>query len=230
MNNKPAAIVYCRRSKNSDTTQANSLNYQLQSCQAFCTKHGYAVIEVIQESHTGRAAIRPGFEQAIQKAKETGAVVVVWSASRISRNLAVWERLNHLGLENLRIVTTGADMPVPFMVLAMQITMAAEESNRISARIKQSYQYLKSIDQHHSWGKGDRSTSIPKAKAACKETARVFNLGIQEKILIMKQHGATKLQQQIALLNAGGITTRRGSKWSVQSLHRVLKYNTEQAA
>ena len=217
------AIVYCRRSTNAQK-QKHSLNFQHEACVQFAEENGYTVTKTIFESQSGRVAIREGLTAAITEAKATGAVVIVWSASRLSRSLEVWSQLNALGLDSLRVVSFGVDAPPSMIHLSIAITMATHESNQISKRTKAAFDHMKRKGDVNGWGQGKKDKAWAASKVSSKKKAREFNLSIQARCEVMDKFGATTLAAKVELLNAGSIKTRREAAWSVQSLHRVLKY------
>jgi DNA invertase Pin-like site-specific DNA recombinase len=108
MKKTPTAVIYARFSPRPNAEECESVEKQIERCQAYCAGHGY---EVIAEFHDkdlsgGRMDNRPGLQAAIDAACRHRAILCVYSLSRPARctrdAIDLAERLN----------TAGADLAV----------------------------------------------------------------------------------------------------------------------
>src|SRR5690349_4542758 len=84
-----AAILYCRVSSD-EQTRGYSLPTQEESCRRHCEDHGYSVVGVYQDAHSGTELNRPGLNAAIEAvATLRPGVVVLHDVDRLGREFAV---------------------------------------------------------------------------------------------------------------------------------------------
>lgn len=81
------AIVYCRKSTESEERQVQSLEAQLKWCREYTDTNSFEVIKEIVESKTAKKPWREWFNEMMQLFAENKAdIIVTWQLNRLSRN------------------------------------------------------------------------------------------------------------------------------------------------
>ncbi|MEW1933072.1 recombinase family protein [Rhodococcus sp. NPDC079359] len=92
------AIIYCRVSSD-QTGKAKSVADQERECRAVCEREGWAVAEVLTDNDRGASRWstkdRPAYRR-LAEVLQPGDVLVLWEASRASRDLAAYVLLRDL--------------------------------------------------------------------------------------------------------------------------------------
>lgn len=128
-NTSKRAVGYVRVSTEEQAREGSSLDAQRARIAAWCEVNGHELIAVhADEGLSGkRADTRPGLQAALEAVSREGAVLVVYSLSRVSRStrdmLAIAEQLEGAGADLVslteRIDTTGAAGRMVFRMLAV---------------------------------------------------------------------------------------------------------------
>ncbi len=80
-------IIYCRKSSEQEDRQVLSIESQRNELLAVAKRENLKVVEIIEESHSAKKLGRPLFAELIEKIdKGVASGLLVWNASRISRN------------------------------------------------------------------------------------------------------------------------------------------------
>lgn len=217
---KPA-VIYLRAST-SEKLQANSLEVQRAIVMDFAIRNGYSVVREFVEYASGSDDEREQFNLALQCCIDLNRTMICLRADRLSRSLSVFNKIGD-HLHRLRFAELGDTVP-NLMVLSVLIAAGQNEMNNTKIRIKETFRILKERDGR-VWGNPNIvKDAVPAGLKVRKENAAKFNLRIQEIVGNLRTCGYNQIQC-VALLNEQlQITTRRGSKWSPQSLRRVLAY------
>ena len=129
------AIIYIRVSTSKQGKSGLGLEDQTNKCLQFCQEQGLEVLDVYCDSDvSGKIAPdqRPALSQALQRAKEEGAQIVVKSLCRISR-----EVYHVSGLMRYNIDFVVCDHPnAPSFLLHVLAAMGQFEREQISKRTK----------------------------------------------------------------------------------------------
>ena len=127
---KPRANGYIRVSTSSQALDGVSLDAQREKIEAWCTSHGYRLVEVFADKGISgkRADNRPGLQRALKAVcAKRGAALVVYSLSRLGRStkavFAIGERLGNADVDLVslaeQIDTTTAAGKMVFRMLAV---------------------------------------------------------------------------------------------------------------
>ena len=80
-------LVYCRKSSEQEDRQVLSIESQRKELEKIIEDEGLKVVEILEESHSAKKPGRPIFDGLVEKIeKGVGNGLLVWNASRISRN------------------------------------------------------------------------------------------------------------------------------------------------
>ncbi len=81
------AIIYCRKSTESEERQVQSLEAQENWCDEYAKSHNFFVVEKILESKSAKQPWRPWFNKMMQLIADKKAdYIICWSLNRLSRN------------------------------------------------------------------------------------------------------------------------------------------------
>jgi hypothetical protein len=137
-----SVATYTRKSIKSDQKQSNSHDRQTMAIKLFCADNDYIIIERFTDSESGRGNDRPGWRALIEWLNGSAdRIVVMDSVSRMGRNQSVWTDIEKI-LYQFRFVQTGTQEPTMELVAAL-LTAATSESNRMSYRVRTTYNLLK---------------------------------------------------------------------------------------
>ena len=153
------AAIYTRLSK--DRLEERSGEDQEADCRALCTIRGFTVVTVHTDLESGyrRSARRPGYEALLEDLR-TGAVdvVVIWKLDRLTRQgirqiaplLDVLEACAATLLSVHDPIDTSSAMGEG--VLGMLASMAKQESENMSVRIRRSKRHHAEAGRHKDGG------------------------------------------------------------------------------
>lgn len=137
-------LIYLRVSTARQATDGIGLEAQEAKCRLHAQRMGWEVLEIFaDEGISGKDGVenRPGLKALIAKAKETGAVVVVYSVSRLARRQRLlYQLLDERDGEGLSIssATEAFDTTTPTgrAMLGMIAVFAQLEADMVSERTR----------------------------------------------------------------------------------------------
>ena len=220
------AIGYVRVSTAEQAEEGVSIDAQRDRIAAWCVLNDCELTQVhVDAGISGkRADNRPALKDAIDEATQTGAVLVVYSLSRLARStrdtLDIAERLEKAGADLVslseKIDTTSAAGKMIFRMLAV---LAEFERDVISERTKTALQHKKR--------NGERVGTVPFGfKLAADGIRLIENPAEQEVIgLIHELKEAGQSSRAIAdELTQRNIPTKKGGKrWAHTAVIKILK-------
>ena len=217
------AAIYTRKSTSSSHRQMNSHRVQKECVENFCHANGYELVQEFSDSLSGTTNNRDGFQAAITWLKEDQErFLIVYRVDRIARNLSVWAELEPV-MSQLRVVELGNE-PVNLMVLSVLLSVAAQESKNISARVKAAYKSIKARNPSHVWGNKEALLNVrEKGLQVRKQNADAYAQKLIKMDEMMLRSGLKTLKERVDFLNDQGFTSRRGKPLTVQGYHRTLK-------
>jgi DNA invertase Pin-like site-specific DNA recombinase len=182
-----------------------------------------AIVKEYKEIESGTTMTRrPILEMAIAHAIRIGAILVIAKADRLSRDIgdamAIVKRLK-AGKTDL----LSCDCPQSEM-LAIFFFFAQREAEIISIRTKQALNVLKAQGKVLGKPKG-KACHINSKRATIKSNrvrAVAENSHARAEALIHRKQGKS-LFSTAEELNNRGIKTRRGNKWTIVSIARLIK-------
>jgi DNA invertase Pin-like site-specific DNA recombinase len=126
------AVAYLRVSTDRQAASGLGLEAQRAAVDAFCHDRGAHKIEEFVEIESGRVKARPVLEFAIERARGSGATLVIARLDRLARNVAFIANLLESGVE-----FTACDVPsANRLTLHVLAAVAEEEARAISERTK----------------------------------------------------------------------------------------------
>ncbi|PDH65684.1 MAG: resolvase [Sphingomonadaceae bacterium MED-G03] len=218
------AVAYYRVSTAAQGRSGLGLEAQKEAVEAVCSAQGWELISPpFIEVESGRDSDRPELAKAIQRARVTGATLVVAKLDRLSRNAAFLNKLM-----DGKVPIRFADMPfADRFIVGIMAQVAQWEAEQIGKRTKEALKAARDRGQRlgnphgaaalRRAGKGNAaSLAVVKADAAERaEQLRPF-------ILDMQARGITSLGALARALNDGGFVTARGGQWHASSVKNLV--------
>lgn len=211
-------VIYRRVSTEEQGKSGLGLDAQTRDIDMFLTHYAETPFEVVAEFtevQSGKDSDRPELAKALDLCRKLGATLLVAKLDRLSRRVSQIATL----MEDRRIRFRVASMPhADNFQLHIYAALAEQEREFISRRTKAALAEAKA--------KGKKLGGIrPKTEArnvAVKEQAEGYAQKVAGMVQPMRQAGKT-LREIADCLNASGVQTSRGGKWSAAQVMRTLE-------
>ncbi|WP_425507594.1 recombinase family protein [Stenotrophomonas aracearum] len=216
-------IAYYRVSTRGQAASGLGLDAQRTSCEALVAQRGGVIAETFTETESGKRDDRPKLRKALQLCRLTGSTLIIAKLDRLSRNAAFLLTLRDSGARFI-----AADMPDACeLTVGILALVAQQERQAISSRTKAALQAAKARGQ--VLGNPNGAASLRRAKKGNEAALRAvrceadrFAERLRETVAELRQAGVTTLGGIVSSLNAGGILTPRGSRWTRAGVSRLL--------
>ena len=225
MKNPRKAIAYYRASTNEEI-QANSFGVQQHAVEQYAGTHGYKIVQSFAEYvSASKNVVRTEWNAALDYLRDNpDTTLIIQKIDRATRSLRDWSEIEDL-LSLIRF-TNFPDSEPNILLVSILISVAQAESRAISNRTALAIQSIRrqaeKRGEDFKWGNPQNldSAASKKGRDAHADIARVFSAQIAAHVA----GRGTTLKEKAQYLNERRIRTRTGKRWSVHSLHRVLKY------
>lgn len=225
---KRKCIIYLRASTNEEL-QKNSFGTQRLAIERYCEEHN---LHVIREYKEYVSASKPGkrhkWNEALRELRGDGNLILVaWELTRISRRLTDWSTIERL-IPQLRF-TNLPFAPPSFLELSLRLVIAEHETKtmgaRVSAGIANRKRRIESSGGSWSWGNAHLIENASRRAGQLENVklAQAHAFTVRQALSGMHKH--TLAKKVLYLNNETDIRTRRGAKWTIGNLHRVLQTN-----
>jgi DNA invertase Pin-like site-specific DNA recombinase len=216
-------VAYERVSTARQGASGLGLEAQRHVIEDFAASRGAEVLARFTEVESGRKADRPELAKALHLAKVTGATLVIAKLDRLSRNAAFLLALRDSGVKFVAVDMPEAnDLTVGIMALVAQA-----EREAISRRTKEALAVAKT--RGVKLGNPNGAESLRRAgkggvalRAAVSANAAAFAADLVPVLADIRAEGHTSLRAIAAELATRGIRTRRGGKWGVGNVKRLV--------
>jgi len=215
-------IAYYRVSTAEQGQSGLGLEAQQASVRAFVAAQGWTLIGEFSDVASGKDDRRPGFQTALSRCRQLGAILVAARLDRITRRAHTLSQLLEDGIS-----IRAADMPgADDLMMRIYAAMAQKERELISARTKAALAAAKARGTVLGGDRGYRPLGGPDAAAA----ARVRREGAERaahrlalEVEALRGEGISSLAGLAQALTERGVTTPRGSAvWTHTTVARVL--------
>jgi DNA invertase Pin-like site-specific DNA recombinase len=218
------AVAYTRVSTSKQGNSGLGLEAQQAAIRAFAEREGVEVAQWFTEVETGKGfdALdkRPQLAAALKAGRMLRAPVLVSKLDRLSRDVHF---ISGLMSERVEFIVTELGRQADPFVLHLFAALAEKERQLVSERTKAG------LAAARERGKklGNPRLKAGKAEYLAIARARRAELAVKRTadycglIEAARAAGNITLKQVAQYLNASGIPTARGGKWSVMSVHRV---------
>jgi site-specific DNA recombinase len=218
------AVTYVRVSTDEQATEGVSLDAQAAKLAAWANLNDAEIIGSYSDAGiSGCREDRPGLTAAIAHACKEGAVVVVYSLSRLSRSTTLTIKLaDELAKHGADLVSLSEKIDTTTaagrMVFRLLSSLAEFERDQIAERTKAALSHKKA--------KGERVGSIPFGyDLAADGINLVPNVAQQEALSLIAELRAAGLsmRQIAAALNSRNISTAKGKgQWKHSTIQSIL--------
>jgi DNA invertase Pin-like site-specific DNA recombinase len=216
-------VAYERVSTARQGASGLGLEAQRKVIEDFAASRGAEVLARFTEVESGRKADRPELAKALHLSKVTGATLVIAKLDRLSRNAAFLLALRDSGVRFVAVDMPEAnDLTVGIMALVAQA-----EREAISRRTKEALAVAKA--RGVKLGNPNGAESLRRAgkggaalRTAVSANAAAFAADLAPVVADIQAAGYTSLRAIAAELTARGIRTRRGGRWGVGNVGKVL--------
>ena len=218
------AVIYSRCSTQ-EQSESVTLQAQCHRAKIFCELNGYEVIGSFSESMSGgKASNRPQLMSALDLVCSEKAVLVVYSLSRLSRNirdtLQISDRINksgaHIASLTEKIDTNSA---VGRLFYTLIVSLAEFEKSLLSERTCSSMKYLRKKDMRISSRIPLGYDLAPDGKSLVQNPEEQVTI---RQILNWKSEG-DKLSAIANKLESSGMKTKYGGKWYAATVKYILE-------
>lgn len=218
------AIAYYRVSTAKQGASGLGLDAQRAAVEALCSARGWVIIAPpFVEVESGKRNDRPELSAAIERCKQTGAVLVVAKLDRLSRNAAFLLTLRDSG-----VAFVAADMPdANNLTVGIMALVAQQEREAISRRTKEALAVAKARGVR--LGNSNGAAALRRAgkggaplQAVVAQNADRHAADLVAVLDDIRASGCTSLRAIGTELNARGILTRRGGRWHVSNVQNLL--------
>lgn len=218
------AVAYYRVSTSRQGASGLGLDAQRAAVEALCASRGWELIAPpFQEIESGKRDDRPELLMALERAKLTGARLVIAKLDRLSRDAAFLLTLQKSGVDFV-----AADMPfadkftvgIMAMVAQKEREMISERTTAALAAAKARGQRLGNPNGAAAFRRAGKGTTAALEVVRADAADRAESLrGTVERL---QAAGAQSLAALAAALNAEGIVTARGGQWHASSVRNLL--------
>jgi DNA invertase Pin-like site-specific DNA recombinase len=220
------AIGYVRVSTK-DGRQDSSIEWQKYLIKDFCRENGYHLDEVFVECKSAyKGQPREILNAALEYREQHDCFLIATAVDRLTRttkDIALFN--NHI--EKILVIGQGSD-PLNASVFAVFVAAAQRESEMISKRLKWALKAKKEREPEYIHGNPDiRTTAVPASLKVRTANAKGFNIETAALIKECRGTGCKTLQEIADRLNLFGHKTRRKSKWTPSSVHRVENWGAQ---
>ena len=198
------------------------LEAQRASVRAFVASQGWTLVAEFSDIASGKDDRRPGFQAALGRCRQLGAVLVAARLDRITRRAHTLSQLLEEGT-----AIRAADMPgADELMLRIYAAMAQKERELISERTKAALAAAKTRGTVLGGDRGYRPVAGPDAAAAAYARREAAIRAAHRLVLEVEHLRAEGVVGQAAMaraLNASGVPTPQGrGAWTHTTVARVL--------
>lgn len=216
------AIAYYRVSTRRQGESGLGLEGQRAAVQPFAAARGLTLIEEVVEVETGTGKRnRPGLNAALEKARQTGAVLLIAKLDRLSRNVAFVSALMESGVKFVAV-----DMPeVDDLTVYLVAAMAQREAALVSTRTRAALSAAKARGVKLGTVQNLTAEGRDRGREVQREGARRAERGVAGYVSLLRRDGLS-LARIASRLMAEGHTSRTGRRLTPMHIKRILDRST----
>ena len=210
------AIAYIRVSTAKQGQSGLGLEAQRERLDQFAKANGFQFFDTLTEVESGKNDDRPELQKAIAKAKRQDAPVIVAKLDRLSRDVHF---ISGLMAHRVPFVVAELGMDADPFMLHLYAALAEKERKVISQRTRAALQAAKA--RGVVLGNPRLAETTAAAVASKKAEADRFAAQVKPVIAQIRAAGATSLREIARALDARGVRTARGGKWTAVQVSAV---------
>ena len=198
------------------------LEAQQMSVRAFAERQGWTLVAEHSDVASGKDDRRPGFQAALARCRQLGAVLVAARLDRITRRAHTLSQLLEDGYS-----VRAADMPgADDLMMRVYAAMAQKERELISERTRAALMAAKARGKVLGGNRGYRPPTGPDTRAAASARRKVSEQVAHRLLLeidILRAAGVVTYQGLAREMTERGVPTpRHGAAWTHTTVARLL--------
>jgi DNA invertase Pin-like site-specific DNA recombinase len=218
-------VSYLRVSTARQGASGLGLEAQREAVSRYLNGGSWSLVQEIVEIESGKRNDRPAIAEAVRLCRVHRATLIIAKLDRLARNVLFISQLMESGVQFIAVDNPSANELTVHILAAV----AQSEAKAISERTKAALAAAKArgVKLGGLRGpakefaalcrKGSAAGAAVRTAAAAKRTEDLLPV-----IDHVRQQGATSLRAIASELNARGIETPRGGKWSAVQVQRVI--------
>jgi site-specific DNA recombinase len=219
------ALGYVRVSTEKQADVGLSLDAQTEKVRAMAVVHGTALADVIVDAgESAKSLNRPGLAWLLAQV-DAGAVhtVIIAKLDRLTRSVAdLAALLQRFDRRKVSLISVAEQLDtgsaIGRLLLNIMVSVSQWEREAIGERTRDVLR--------HKRAKGERVGTLPFGSQLSADGKQLEPAPVEQRLLAriraLKAEGRTT-REIAALLNAEGVTTRRGTSWRFQYVARTLR-------
>jgi len=212
-------VAYYRVSTQKQGQSGLGLEAQQEAVRGHMNGGAWELAGEFVEVESGKNNNRPKLQAALKLCRLTGATLIVAKLDRLSRNAAFLVNLMESKARFVCVDNPNANE----LTIHILAAVAQDERKRISERTKAALGAAKA--RGTKLGNPNlaaiRHSDTGRANEKRKQLANSHRADLAEIVGDIRQSGVTSLSGVACQLNALGITTRRGGKWTATQISRL---------
>lgn len=217
------AVAYYRVSTDKQGRSGLGMDAQQIAVEALCSARGWDLIAPpFREIESGKRNDRPELRKAIERCRQTGAVLVIAKLDRLSRNAAFLLTLRDSGVKFI-----AADMPdANELTIGIMALVAQQERQAISVRTKDALAAARArgtrLGNPHGVAAFNGRIGSAAGAASAQRKAHEHAALLRPVVDRLRSEGHTSLGAISRKLNEEGMRTPRGGQWHASSVRNLL--------
>jgi len=218
-------VAYYRVSTQRQARSGLGIEAQREAVERLARERGARIVATYTETESGKSDDnRPELHKALNRARVTGATLVIAKLDRLSRSVAFLGQLQENGTKFI-----AADMPdANDLTVSIMAAIARQERQAISRRTKEALAAAKR--RGTKLGNPNGAAALRKARkgnrasiAAIKARADAHAEDLRPTMAALAEEGITSLGAVADALNERGMLTPRGARWHKSSVRNLME-------
>ena len=209
-------VAYYRVSTKRQGDSGLGLDAQRQAVLDYLNGGKWELLAEFTDVESGGDDSRPELAKAIEHTRRSKATLVIAKLDRLSRKVSFVSRLMESGVRFVAADNPSANE----LTINILAAVAQEERRLIAQRTRAALEAAKK--RGVVLGNPRLAEARGAAREALQERADQFAANVLPVIRETQAAGCSSLRQIASALNARGLTTRRGAKWTAAAVSRVL--------
>jgi len=217
-------ISYLRVSTRHQGAEGHGIAAQRAVVETYLNGGAWRLVGEYVEVESGRRSDRPQLQAALDACRLRKAALVVAKVDRLTRSVAFLSQLLEAGVDVRFADLPSIEGPTGRFLLQQMASVAELEAGLIGQRTRAALAAAKARGKVLGGNRGTvppataSENSIVVRRAQADENARLLSPVLAE----LRATGARSLRELAEGLNARGLTTARGARWTATAVARVL--------
>lgn len=211
-------VAYYRVSTARQGKSGLGLDAQKKAVADYLNGGDWSLVGEFTDVESGKSNDRPGLIDAIDRARLTGATLVIAKLDRLSRNAGFLMNLRDAGVEFVAV-----DMPkANRLTVGIMALVAEQEREAISARTKAALAAAKARGAKLGGFRAGAKPDAAKGLVGIKSKADSFAARVMPVVQEIQAGGIVSLNGVAGELPRRGIKTARGGNWTAASVKNLM--------